>query len=157
MAAELAKSGRPKRRIHLIDVQRADGTNYFWSTVEGQFLSRLTGAMQQYKPWITQPPAIKMTRSLQADAGTFKIQNLSGNTIDREVAALFRAGEFEGAYVVYRPWLLPFDAAPFEFHGFITEQDVAPEEVTIRILQLFQPNQLTVYHQPQPPSCDWPF
>jgi len=63
--------------------------------------------------------------------------NLSGNTIDREVAALFGTGEFEGAYVVYRPWLIPLDAAPFEFHGFITEQDVGPEEITVRILQLF--------------------
>jgi hypothetical protein len=157
MATELAKRGRSIHRVHLLDVQRGDGTNYFWSDVEGQFLSRLTGAQQLYKPWIKQPPSIKMTRSLQADGGTFKIQNLSGNTIDREVAALFTAGEFEGAYVVYRPWLIPFDAAPFEFHGFITEQDVGKDEITVRILQLFQPNELTTYDQRQTRDCHWRF
>jgi hypothetical protein len=157
MATELAKRGRGMHRVHLFDVQRADGTNYFWSDFEGKFLSRLTGAQQLYKPWIKQPPTIKMTRSLQADGGDFKIQNLSGNTIDREVAALFNTGEFEGAYVIYRPWLVPLDAAPFEFHGFITEQNVGPDEVTVRILQLFQPNELRAYDQRQTRDCHWRF
>src|SRR6266403_1901772 len=139
MTPELAKRFRQMGRVHLFDVQRGDGSTYFWATHEGSFLSRLTGAVQQYKPWVTTPPVIKMTRSLQADGGQFKIQNRSGNTIDREVAALFKAGEFEGAYVIYRPWMIPLDAAPFEFHGFISEQSVEPEVVTLRILQLFQP------------------
>src|SRR5690242_775938 len=114
--------------VNLFDVQRGDGTNYFWSDVEGQFLSRITGAQQQYKSWVKEPPTIKMTRSLQSDGGEFKIQNLSGDTIDREVAALFKAGEFEGAYVVYRPWRIPLDAAPWEFHGFISETSVEAED-----------------------------
>lgn len=157
MAAELAKRGRSLHRVHLLDVQRGDGTNYFWSNCEGQFLSRLTGAQQLYKPWITQPPTIKMTRSLAADGGDFRIQNLSGNTIDREVAALFKAGEFEGAYVIYRPWLIPLDAAAFEFHGFITEQSVEAETVSMRMLQLLQPNEIPVYDQRQTRACHWRF
>jgi hypothetical protein len=144
-------------RVHLLDVQRGDGTNYFWSTFEGQFLSRITGAQQLYKPWIKQPPTIKMTRSLQADGGNFKIQNLSGNTIDREVAALFNAGEFEGAYVVYRRWLVPLDFALLEFHGFVTEQEVGLDEVPVRILQLFQPNEIRAYDQTQTRDCHWRF
>lgn len=158
MATELAKRFRSSiSRVHLIDVQRSDGTQYFWSTFEGQFLSRLTGAQQLYKPWIKEPPSLKLTRSLQADGGQFKLQNLSGNTIDREVAALFRSGEFEGAYVVYRPWLFPLDAAPFEFHGFVTEQSIGLEEITMRVLQLFQPNELPVYEQRQTRDCHWRF
>jgi hypothetical protein len=158
MATELAKRLRGGiSRIHLIDVQCSDGTNYFWSSHEGKFLSRLTGAAQQYKPWVKEPPSIKLTRSLQADGGEFKIQNLSGNTVDREVAALFKAGEFEGAYIVYRPWLVPFDAAPFEFHGFVTEQNIGLEDVTLRVLQLFQPNELSVCDPRQTRDCHWRF
>ncbi len=156
VTAEIAKRGSTMPRVHLLDVQRGDGTNYFWSTHEGQFLSRLTGAQQLYKPWIKQPPALKLTRSLQADGGDFKIQNLSGNTIDLEVAALFAAGEFEGAYVVYRRWLVGLDFALIEFHGFITEQSVI-DEITVRILQLFQPNELTTYDQRQTRDCHWRF
>lgn len=157
MTAEVAKRMRVTPRIHLIDVQRGDGTQYFWSTFEGQFLSRLTGALQLYKPWITQPPTIKMTRSLAADAGDFRIQNLSGNTIDREVSALFKAGEFEGAYVIYRPWYIPLDAAPFEFHGFLTEPNVQPQYVGLRMRQLFAPNEVAIYDQKQTRACSFRF
>lgn len=157
MAAELAKSGRQLHRVHLLDVQRGDGSNYFWSDVEGQFLSRLTGAQQQYKPWIKQPPTLRLTRSVAADGGDFKLQNLSGNTIDREVAALFKARELEGAYVIYRPWFVPLDAAPFEFHGFISEQSIEPEEVQLRMLQLFQLNELPIHDQRQTRDCHWRF
>ena len=75
MATELAKSGRGMQRVHLFDVQRGDGTTYFWSNFEGQFLSRLTGALQLYKPWVKKPPTIKMTRSLQADGGDIVLSN----------------------------------------------------------------------------------
>ena len=157
MATELAKQGRAIHRVHLFDVQRADGTQYFWSDFEGQFLSRLTGAQQLYKPWIAQPPTIKMTRSVAADGGDFRVQNLSGNTIDREVAALFKAGEFEGAYFVYRPWFVPLDAAPFELHGFMSQASVEPETVDIRVRQLFQPTEVSVFDQRQTRDCHWRF
>jgi phage-related protein len=157
MAAEVAKRLGPLARIHLFDIQRGDGSQYFWASHEGVFLSRLTGTTQQYKPWIKTAPTIKMTRSLRADGGQFTIQNLSGNTIDREVAALFEVREFEGAYVIYRPWRIPLDAAPFEFHGFITEQDVEPEQITVRILQLFQPNEQPAYDRRQTRGCGWRF
>ncbi len=157
MAPELAKAGRSMHRVHLFDVQRGDGTNYFWSDFEGQFLSRLTGAQQLYKPWIAQPPTIKMTRSLISDGGDFRLQNLSGNTIDREVAALFKAGEFIGAYVIYRPWFLPLDGAPFEFHGFLKEPNVEPEIVSIRTLQLFQPNEISTCDLTQTRDCNFRF
>jgi hypothetical protein len=157
MTSDLAQRLGRVSRIHLFDIQRGDGTNYFWSSHEGAFLSRLTGSVQQYKPWVKTPPTIKMTRSLQADGGQFAIQNLSGNTIDREVAALFKAGEFEGAYVIYRPWMIPLDAAPWEFHGFISEQSVEPEDVTLRMLQLFQPNEVPSYDLRQTRGCGWRF
>lgn len=156
-AAEAAKRFRSMARVHLLDVQRADGSTYFWSDFEGQFLSRLTGAQQVYKPWITQAPTLKMTRSLTADGGDFRIQNLSGNTIDREVAALFKASEFEGAYIIYRPWYIPLDAAPFEFHGYISEQSVEDTEISMRMLQLLQPNEVPVYDQRQTRACHWRF
>jgi hypothetical protein len=125
--AELAKSFAPDLRIHLLDVQLGNGSNFFWSDFEGAFLSRLTGAVEQYKPWIKQPPTIKRTRSLSADGGSFELQNLTGNTIERDLAKLLRDHEAEGAYVVYRRWLVPLDVCYFEFHGFITEQSVEEE------------------------------
>jgi len=157
MLSELAKRGRSLQRVHLVDVQRADGSTYFWSDFEGVFLSRLTGANQQYKPWITQAPTIKMSRSLKSDNGEFHLQNLSGTTIDREVAALIKGGEFEGAYVIYRPWFVPLDAAAFEFHGFLSDIQVDSDEVLFRMLQLFQPNDIPAYDFIQTVQCHFRF
>lgn len=153
LQAELDKTGRPLARIHLFDIQRYDGTQYFWSDVEGVFLSFLTGAAQQYKPWVITPPTITLSRSLSSDGGNFEIQNLSGNTIEREVFKLIQAGEFEGAYVVYRPWFVPLDAEGFEFHGFLSEQTIDQDKVSFRMLQLFQPNNTPAYDFVQTMDC----
>lgn len=157
LAAELAKRARPMHRIHLLDLQRSDGTNYFWSSLEGIYLSRLTGAAQTYKGWLKDGPTIKLTRSLAADYGELRMQNLSGNSIDREVAALIKSGEFEGAYCIYRPWFLPLDVAGFEFHGFASEPQIDPEELVFRALQLFQPNDIPAYDFLQTLACHWRF
>lgn len=140
-------------RVHLIDLQRADGTQYFWASHEGSFTSRLTGAAQIYKPWLKDLPTIKFTRSLTPDGGHFSIQNLSGNTIDREVAALLQANEFDGAYCVYRPWLVPDDAAEFEFHGFIEDQAISDADVQFRLVQLFQPADIPAHDFYQTKDC----
>ena len=157
LEAELAKRGRSLQRVHLLDVQRSDGSSYFWSTHEGVFLSRLTGANQTYKPWLKDGPTIKLTRSLASDYGELHLQNLSGNTIDREVAALLVAGEFEGAYCIYRPWFDPLDVTGFEFHGFASEPQIDPEELVFRSLQLFQPNDIPAYDFLQTLQCHWRF
>jgi hypothetical protein len=153
LQAELDKRARPLHRIHLFDVRRYDGTQYFWSDVEGQFLSFLTGAQQQYKPWVIQPPTITLSRSLSTDGGNFQIQNLSGNTIDREVFAQMQSGEFEGAYIVYRPWFLPLDVEGWEFHGFLSEQTIDQDKVQFRMLQLFQPSSIPAYDFVQTMDC----
>lgn len=153
LQTELAKRGRSIHRVHLFDIQRSGGSQYFWSDVEGVFTSRLTGAAQQYKPWIVQPPTITLSRSLTTDGGNFQLQNLSGNTIDREVQALLTAGEFEGAYAIYRPWFVPLDVAGWEFHGFLSEQHPGQDNVQFRVLQLFQPNTIPAYDFVQTIDC----
>ncbi len=158
LAAELAKRRSSAVRVHLLDVQRSDGTNYFWATHEGVYPSVLTGSNQAYKPWLKADQLkLQFSRSLSADYGEFHLQNLSGNTIDREVAALLAAGEFEGAYCICRRWYMPLDAAGFEFHGFASEPEVNGEEVIFRILQLFQPNEQAAAGVIQTQTCHWRF
>jgi hypothetical protein len=131
---------------------------HFWATHECNVVSILTGAAQQFKPWIKSVGDFTFTRSLRADAGEFTIQNLSGNLIDREVAALIKAGEFTGAYCIYRRHYLPADQDAFEFHGFLSElMDVNVEEVTFRLLQLFQPNELSAFDGRYTRPCRWRF
>ena len=69
------------------------------------------------------------------------------------MAALIEAREFEGAYCVYRPWFAPLDVAGPAFHGFLSDQQIGPEDVTFRMLQLFQPNDIWAYAFTQTLQC----
>ena len=157
LAAEIAKQGRSLQRFHLLDVQTWDGQTYFWSDFEGTFPGVLAAGTQTYKPWLKQPPTIKRYRSQQADGGDFSLQNLSGNTIDREVAALIKAREFEGAYCVYRRWFSPLEATDEEFHATLTEQDIGDEEIRFRLTQVFQPNDISAADFRETLQCHFRF
>jgi len=166
LLAEIQKRGSPQMVAHLVEIELGDpsaplgtsGPRHFWSNVECNVTSLLTGAAQQFKPWLVEPyPTFKFSRSVVADSGEIFIQNLSGNLIDREVAALIRAREFEGAYAIYRRYYLPQDEAAFEVHGFLSEQEVQQDRIRFRILQLFNPNPISAYDTRQTRSCHWRF
>ncbi len=145
----------PAPRIHLLDVLRAEGDAYFWASHEGSFPSGLDGSAQAYKPWLKSPyPEIELSRSVVTDAGDVHIQNISGNTIDREVSALLRTREFEQAYFIYRQWLIPDDIADFTMHGFLGEQQGNNEEFVFRMRQTLQPGEVPAYEGNQTRECD---
>lgn len=155
--AEIERKGRLLDRVHLLDIQLGDGTIHYWSNHAGVFPAKLGAGNQTYKPWIKTPPTIRVTRSLRADGGSFSIQNLSGNSIEREVEKLIKAKEFEGAYIVYRPFLLSTSSSLWEFHGTITEQTAGRTEILFRILQLFNPNAIPAKENDQGRHCHWRF
>lgn len=142
--------------IHLLDVLRADGSSYFWGSHEGVFPCGLDGSNRTYKPWLKEPyPEIELSRSMASDAGDLLLQNLSGNTIDRDVAALLKAREFDGAYFVYRHWAIPEDAAYFEMDGYLKDQSRDDEQASFRMNQLFSPAELSAYDGLQTRDCGW--
>lgn len=141
-------------RVHLLDVLRADGSAYFWGSQEGSFLSALDGAAHTYLAYMTEPyPTIKMSRSGSADGGDVHLQNLAGNTIERDVAKLLRQREFEGAYAVYRQHSIFEDTDDFLFHGFLRNQQITPQEVLFRMTQLFAPADVPAYDYYQTLQC----
>lgn len=130
--------------VCLVDVQTGDGTQYFWSTIEGNYLSRLTNAQQCYYGWIKQAQSFSVARDLTTSSGDIVVQNISGNTIGRDVAGALQGHEFEGALCIVRIWLPLFDASFTEFHGYLAEQNPTQDEVSFRHLQLFDPAQFDV-------------
>jgi hypothetical protein len=73
--------------------------------------------------------------------GSFVIQNLSGDTLSRDVEKLLRASAFEGAFFVYRLWQPDAEAAWIEVHGTLTVGDVEPDTMTLKGMQLMNPAQ----------------
>ncbi len=156
--AELKKQGSPQLRVHLFEIELADGTRHFWATHECKPASLLTGAAQQFQPWITGVGNFSMTMSLRADAGEFTVQNLSGNTLDRDVAALIKNNSFRGAYVIYRRHYFPADADAFELHFKIADVvEVTEQSATFRLVQRFDLGRLSAYDRRFTRPCPWRF
>jgi hypothetical protein len=94
-----------------------------------------------YRPWLISVPQLSFHRSLQTDTGNFVLQNLSGDTLARDMEKIFRRSTFEGAFFVYRHWQPDAEAPWLEFHGTLTVDDISPEMVQLRASQLIDASQ----------------
>jgi len=161
LQAELDKHFSPQIAVHLLDLELHDGTRHYWSSHEIVAPRRLPNdaAAQQYKGWLAEPfPTFNFTRSLRSDYGEIRVQNVSGNTIDREVDALMRANAWRGAYAVYRRFYVPADAASFEVHGFVADRgDLGQASIWIRLVQLLNPARVRAYDYKQTRNCHFLF
>lgn len=100
----------------------------------------LTGPVS-HAPWLLSVPQISFHRSLQTDTGSFVVQNLSGDTLSRDMEKLLRASAFEGALFVYRLWQADAEAAWIEVHGTLSVDDVGVDTITFKGTQLLNPSQ----------------
>jgi hypothetical protein len=102
--------------------------------------SSLTGPVR-HAPWLLSVPQISFHRSLQTDTGSFVVQNLSGDTLSRDVEKQLRVSAFEGALFVYRLWQADAEAAWIEVHGTLSVDDVGVDTITFKGAQLLNPSQ----------------
>ena len=153
----LSKRGGSFVPVVLVDIQTLDGTQYFWSDFEGSYPTKFTGATQFYNGWIKSGCSFTCTRDMTSNAGDLLLQNISGNTIDRDVAAALKNHEFEGAYAVTRLWVPLLDVAVREFHCSLTEQNPKEDEAGFRELQLFDPTQYVLAGDVQVETCTFRF
>lgn len=144
---------RTSTPIVLADIQTADGTQYFWSDVEGTFTSKLNGTPQFYNGWIKNGFSFTRTRDLSTDAGDVVVQNLSGNSISRDVASALSAREFVGGIMVLRLWLPLLDVVLDEFHCQLTEPTITEEDASFRAAQLFDTTQYNTLSMNVQESC----
>lgn len=153
----LSRQGGSFMPILLVDIQTLDGTQYFWSDYEGMFPAKMVGGNQFYNGWIKSGCNFTRTRDMTSNAGDLLLQNLSGNTIDRDVAAAIKNHEFEGAYAITRIWVPLLDVAIDEFHCSLTEQNPKEDEAGARELQLFDPSQFVIAGDVQVETCTFRF
>ncbi|HME57235.1 MAG TPA: hypothetical protein VKF63_02780 [Terracidiphilus sp.] len=112
--------------IGILDVLGMDGTSYHWATrpittASGLGITPLfTGNPpawnaahlhlanwdDTYLPWLLQAGPFHLSRSMQSNIGNFLIQNVSGDSIARDMSTLITASTFEGAVFGYREWNL---------------------------------------------------
>jgi hypothetical protein len=153
----MAARGASSVPVILLDIQTIDGSSFFWSDYEGNYPTRATGANQFYNGWIKSGCNFTRTRNLTSNAGDLLMQNISGNTIDRDVSRALKNHEFEGAYAVTRLWLPLLDVAIDEFHCSLSEQNPKEDELSMRELQLFDPAQFVLAGDVEVEQCTFRF
>lgn len=131
--------------IVLADLELRDGSHYFWSTHAGKYPSVLgAGGDVDYSPWVISAGPFTLTRSLRADAGDLVIQNISGNSIERDAGQIFKAKELEGAVAVVRYWNSLAAEAYFSFYGRVTGPKRERTQITMQVKQLMDANPLQI-------------
>jgi hypothetical protein len=98
----------------------------------------------QYSPWIKRAGPFRRTRDFRTDAGDLVLQNLSGNTVQRDLSKEIVTREFEGALCIVRLWSPLLQDIADEFHGYLSEQSAPEDEFSLRMLQLFDPAQYDI-------------
>lgn len=135
LAGVMARHGgvAPMRLLDVFDIQ---GNSYHWASESVPSMAALgispifTGNPPSwnaqlmiedwddtYLNWLIADGPFQMSRSLKSDMGNFVIQNLSGNSLQRDMDQLILATAFEGALFAFREWAKDARAAEFEMHG----------------------------------------
>lgn len=142
--------------VHLLDVEDVNGNAYYWATRKVTAPSVIGApASSEYLPWILAVPQITWNRSLATDVGTIVLQNLSGNSLERDFERIVRATALEGALVVYREWNAGGEFAEIEFHATMSVDDSDPERVSITLGQLNDPSKIIAPHRVLCEICQW--
>jgi hypothetical protein len=130
--------------IVLVDILLRDGTTYYFSDVGGTYTVKL-GAGPHGRLFAVD----RLRRSLhlhegqQTDAGDLVLQNISGNSIERDMAKAMKAHEFEGALCVIRYWHALLALSVLEFHGTLGNQRDLGDTCDFRFKQLMDANRST--------------
>jgi hypothetical protein len=142
----------------LVDIQTRDGTTYYLADFPGTYPVKIgSGPTAVYSPWVISAGPFNLSKKLQTDAGDLVLQNLSGNTIDRDVAAAMLAHEFEGALCIIRFWHELLAVATREFHGTLGDQHDAGDSASFRFQQLFETQMREMPDDPFASQCIWQF
>jgi hypothetical protein len=148
-----AKQGGLAAPIWTADIVLPDGTAYYFTDFEGTYPRVSDSADQSYEVWIKQAGPIRRSRDSRTDAGDLVLQNLSGNTIERDLAQRMKAKEFEGALCILRSWDALHKLAVDRFDGYLTEQDGNEEQFMFRVAQLLDAQQYDVADDPYAETC----
>jgi hypothetical protein len=144
--------------IVLVDILLRDGTTYYLSDVPGTYTVKLgAGPTAVYSPWIVSAGPFTFSRDLQTDAGDLVLQNISGNSIERDMAKALKAHEFEGALCVVRYWHALLALSVMEFHGTLGGQRDLGDTCDFRFKQLMDANRLDALVDPLSEQCPWTF
>ncbi len=158
--------------VCLLDVVATDGTSYHWASKELDVTPVYTGTRPawalglanppanydtHYFPWLLSASGFQQSRSMQSSQATISVQNISGNTLQRDLAGLLTARTFEGAIFAFREWNLLAQCAEFEQHGRLTVVSTSEGQCQFGANPLLNPNDYDGNPYSYSETCQWRF
>ena len=142
---------------HLLDVEDCNGNLYYWANrrISAPCVMGVAGTETAYLPWILSVPNWKFYRSLQTDQGIITMQNISGDTLQRDFEKIVRASALDGSMFVYREWHADAEFPSLEVHGTLSVNDNDPELVKLQCRQLLNPSSDTAPAYTYGEICQW--
>lgn len=120
--------------VTLVEVKTVTGNTYFWSEHRSSWNSVIDGTPSNlYLDWLVGAPTFQLYGSTQTSTGSLSVQNLSGNTVQRDVALAYARSEFIGAFVYVRIWRADAETAEFIFTGNIVDADIDEQTMELTI------------------------
>jgi hypothetical protein len=107
-----------------------------------------------YKPRIVSAGPFTLTRTLQTDGGPIVLENISGNTIQRNVMNAIANDELEGALAIFRVYDFILGSI-FELHGKLSHQPHDESIAQFNIGQLLDPSAQNLPLRVSSDLCTW--
>ncbi len=110
--------------IVLIEILTRSGFALFISEqqiVAPTWIVNTAGMIATYQPWLASAFEATEYMTSQTSTASFGIQNLSGDSVMRDMARIFSVNELTGAMVSARLWNAAAELAIFSFLGKLTE------------------------------------
>jgi hypothetical protein len=160
--------------ICLLDVLTLDGTSYHWAnkiidtlpvlppTLPGTPPAWLADQAFQpanydthYYPWLLSAVGFHHSRSQQSDTATIQIQDVSGNTLQRDTAGIIVRTSFEGALYCFREWNPLVQQTKFQQNGRLTVLDTTEQQISFGANPCFNPNDYDGNPYDYSDTCQW--
>jgi hypothetical protein len=158
--------------VCLLDVVCLDGTTYHWANKQlsnvapiltgttpawyaGQAFQPAEGYGMHYYPWLLSATGFHHTRAMQSDTATIEVQDVSGNTLQRDMAGLIVGTTFEGALFCFRIWNLLVMQPSFVQYGRLTILSVSQYMVSFGANQLYNANDYDGNPYAYSETCQW--
>lgn len=111
--------------IVLLEMQTISGQLLYVSEFGITANSLLSGAAAvNYNPWLIGTTRFTVYRSTTTYSASFELQNISGDSVFRDVSKFFSANELIGATVAMRIWRADSQTALFVFIGEMLDPEV---------------------------------
>lgn len=122
----------------LLQLLTASGNLYNWSEQKCSADSAFAIGSGPYVPltflpWLTGQAKFQISGTTQTDTGSISVQNVSGNTVTRDVSTAFSKSEFIGALAIYRLWRADAEQSIFFFMGNVTSAAVSETQMDLSL------------------------